>query len=300
MGWQPDLPDGRDFTFRHPNILPLLQRLQPVLEAIVPEQVDLRRDGDGKYFTDIDDQGSLHASAAFAVLSMVEYFERRVLGHTYNGSALFLYQVTRHRIAKRMHPLWDAGADIRTTLKVLTQVGVPPEEYWPYDTEHFGLDPNPFVHSLAKPPVGHRYFRISELGNDGDCNWNNVRSFLAAGFPLVFGFSVPQSLSIDPDIPFRPDFDSIHGGQCAVAVGYQLNRYGPRQDALLIRSSWGSEWGDHGNGWLPVSFLRHHLARDFWTIIDEDWLASTELTCPSIAQSNQWEAKSENRSASFP
>jgi C1A family cysteine protease len=50
----------------------------------------------------------------------------------------------------------------------------------------------------------------------------------------------------------------------------------------LIRSSWGSRWGDNGNGWLPVAFLRKQLARDCWTLVSEEWLESGELSRPAV------------------
>ena len=109
-----------------------------------------------------------------------------------------------------------------------------------------------------------------------------MKSFLAAGFPVVFGFSVPSSWTLDANIPCRPERDATRGGQTVVAIGYHANRYGPAQDALLIRSAWGRRWGDNGNGWLPVAFIRRQLARDFWTLISADWLDSGELSRPAI------------------
>ena len=111
-----------------------------------------------------------------------------------------------------------------------------------------------------------------------------MKSFLAAGFPVLFGFSVPLSLTDGSEILFRPAHDAPCGGQSVVAVGYELNRYGARQDAILIRSSWGQQWGDNGYGWLPVGFVRHHLAQNFWTLISEDWIDILELSRPAIVE----------------
>ncbi len=282
LGWQPDLPDGRDYTFRHPEVNRLLLRLPAMLESDQPDLVDLRCDCDTEYFTGVDDQGELNASSSFATLAAVEYFERRVAGRTYDGSRLFLYQVARYRIAKTVRELADSGADLRTTLKVLAQTGVPPEEYWLYNVENFKSEPSSFLFSLATPPKTLQYFRIVDDGWDGHATWRALKSFLAAGFPIAFGFSVPSSLTDDPDIAFRKEHDAPRGGQSVVAVGYQLNRFGAKQDAILIRSSWGQQWGDNGYGWLPVGFVRSHLARDFWCLISDDWLDSVEFTRPSI------------------
>lgn len=282
LGWQPDLPDGRDYTFRHADVQRVLLTLPPVLESEQPDVVDLRCDCDAEYFTGVDDQGELNASSSFAVLAVVEYYERRVAGRTYDGSRLFLYQATRHRIGKAGQELSDSGADLRTTLKALAQVGVPPEEYWPYRSENFRSEPSSFLLSLATAPKALRYFRIANNECDGEAIWQTLKSFLAAGFPILFGFSVPSSLTDRAEILFRKDHDAPRGGQSVVAVGYHLNRFGTRQDAILIRSSWGREWGDNGYGWLPVGFVYSHLACDFWCSVSEDWLDATELSCPSV------------------
>ena len=80
MGWIPDLPDPRDYTFRHQKVYELLERLQPSADHRLPDEVDLRCDGDEEYLTKAGDQELLNCSSAFAALSVVEYFERRVFG----------------------------------------------------------------------------------------------------------------------------------------------------------------------------------------------------------------------------
>lgn len=296
MGWLPDLPDARDYTFRHPQVLELLRALQAAPDASSADQVDLRCDCEGEYFNEPRNQGSLNSSTAFAVLSLVEYFERRLHGRTFEGSARFLYKVTRNILQKRAclgEPFHDAhssawqlesdtGSDIRTALKVLTRFGVPPEDYWPYDITRFDEEPTAFHYALAKPFSNLRYFRLDEPNISGEATWATVKSFLAAGFPIVFGFSVPTSMTSLTDIPYRPYHDGVRGGIAAITTGYRINHYGPRRNALLIRTSWGSQCGDNGSAWLPAVFLRDQLARDFWTVISADWLDSQELTRPSV------------------
>lgn len=287
MGWIPDLPDARDYTYRHADVLPLLKRLKRASRARLPDETDLRADAEGEYFTPPGDQGTLHCSAAFAVLSLFEYFERRVAGRTFEGSNRFLYKVTRNLLHAGRRVIGDTGADLRTTLKALLTVGVPPEPYFPYDVDKFDDEPSPFLYSLAKTPRGVLYFRIDERGRDGHSVWQGVRSFLAAGFPIAFGLPVPSSLTAAAEIPFRPSLDSIRGGQAVLAVGYRNDHFGHGQHALLIRNSWGSQWGDNGNGWVPAAFVCNQLARNFWTVVSPDWVDSRELSRPRLVDADQ-------------
>ncbi|QDT90444.1 C1 family peptidase [Gimesia algae] len=279
MGWIPDLPDARDFTCTHDAVVPLLRRLKKSRRK-EPDEVDLRGESEIDYFTLTENQGPLNCSTSHAVLSLVEYYERRIRGQTFEGSIRFLYKVTRNHIQKRPHARGDTGADLRTTLKMLTHFGVPPTEHCPYDVSDYDEEPSAFLYRLAKPFPGLHYLRLDQPNQNGEKTWRILKSFLAAGFPVVFGFPVPSSLTAADIIPFRPDLDSIRGGQAVVAVGYRLNHLGRGKDAVLIRSSWGSEWGDNGNGWLPAAYLHKQLARDFWTLVCEQWLDPQELSLP--------------------
>ncbi len=346
FGWIPDLPDPRDYSSVHEEILPLLQGLprnwthgkqnaaSKCASMVIPDQVDLRTGDEGeRYFTEVEDQGAVHSSTAFTVLSLVEYFQRRIHGRTFDPSRLFLYKVTRNLRNKTDTSAGDCGADLRTTLKALRQFGVPMEELWPYDPERIDKEPTAFVYQSARKMGDIRYFRVEPnacAGGDtlacsdatkeaarsirskkqdrkrekkkgpqvntstgkapmqrvnattGATQWELLTSFLAAGFPIAFGFSVPSSITRHFNIPFRPRYDTYLGGSTAVAIGYDLHHFGRNQPGLFIQSTWGSQWGDHGNGWISEAFVRDLRIRDCWTLIHPDWIHSTELACPHL------------------
>lgn len=286
MGWIPDLPDPRDYTYRHKEIQPVLQQLKPCTDEL-PDEVDLRYGDEGEvFFTDVEDQGPLNSSTAFAALSLVEYFQRRVCGQTFDGSKLFLYKVTRNLRNKRARVSGDTGADLRTTFKALRCFGVPDEQHWPYDPDRFDEEPSAFVYQVARRWDELLFFKLCSPCAKSDATenqWNVLTSFLAAGFPIAFGFSVPSSLSNDSSIPYRPHLDEFRGGQCALAIGYRLHHYGRNQHALLTRLSWDRTWGDDGTGWLPAAFVRHGLANSYTTLLSPDWLESDGLSNPLSA-----------------
>src|SRR5262249_9784197 len=72
--WHRDLPDHRDFTAEHDQVLELLAGLKTRKgkSAWLPERVDWR-----DYFGPVDDQKHLATSTAHAGIGLVKYFERR-------------------------------------------------------------------------------------------------------------------------------------------------------------------------------------------------------------------------------
>jgi C1A family cysteine protease len=143
--------------------------------------------------------------------------------------------------------------------------------------------PEPFHFTFVEPYRSIRYVRLDSRKSSGAQNLQVVKAFLAAGFPSAFGFGVPDSLTLDGDIPYRPTFDSLLGGQALVAVGYDDRWLRGSRGALLVRSSWGDAWGESGYGWLPYAYVEEHLAVDFWTLVHPGWIASGEFDAPEAS-----------------
>jgi C1A family cysteine protease len=101
--------------------------------------------------------------------------------------------------------------------------------------------------------------------------------------PSMFGFTVYSSIAYaDQDegkIPFPSETDKVEGGHAVVAVGYDdeiivknINGDIQTKGALLIRNSWGQDWGNKGYGWLPYEYILRGLAVDWWTILENEWI----------------------------
>lgn len=275
MGWVPELPDIRDYVPQHDSVARLIGgtaarrfALKSAKAAAAPSSVDLR-----KWCSPIEDQGDLGSCTAHAAVGLVEYFERRASGRHIDASRLFVYKVTRGLL----HWTGDTGAHLRTAMQALVMFGAPPEEYWPYSIGEYETEPPNFCYALAANFKAIKYFRLDPNGGTPSQTLTNVKNFLAAGYPAMFGFTVYNSIydASDGKIPFPTLSDSVAGGHAVMAVGYDNNmQIGKYKGALRIRNSWGAGWGDKGYGWLPYEYIGAGLADDFWSVISQAWVDS--------------------------
>jgi C1A family cysteine protease len=271
MGWQPDLPDFRDYTADEPQVRSVLSKSRP-LKALAAKKlaasVDLRA-----WCSPIEDQGNLGSCTANAGVGLLEYYERRAFGKYLDGSRLFLYKATRNLLG------WngDTGAYLRTTMKSMVLFGVPPEPYWVYDISKFDDEPPAFLYAFAQNYQSLVYYRLDPQGTAPGKVVETVKKYLAAGLPSMFGFTVYSSFPAvgagTGDIPLPESGDSVLGGHAIDAVGYDDGKkIGKEKGAFLIRNSWGTDWGEAGYGWMPYAYVEAGLADDFWSLIRAEYV----------------------------
>ena len=290
MGWLRDYPDFRDYTVNHDDVAPRLKRLGQrsvkadlnqvgVLKTPAPTlkaAIDLR-----KLCSPIEDQRGLGSCTANAGVGIVEYFERRAFGTHIDASRLFLYKVTRELLGLT----GDTGAYLRTTMGALALFGTPPERYWPYTDVHpdFDKEPSAFCYAFAQNYQAIHYYRLDPPGTSPAALLNVIKTWLAAGLPSMFGFTVYSSYTqagSTGKIPFPVSGEQIVGGHAVAAVGYDdampIENAKPGAPgtvgALLIRNSWGTGWGEAGYGWLPYEYVLHGLAVDWWSLLKSEWI----------------------------
>jgi C1A family cysteine protease len=275
MGWLRDTPDLRDYT-------PDTQEVRVAHKAMglyapaapAPASVDLR-----PWCTAIENQEALGSCTAHAGVGLYEYFIKRTSGAELDLSRSFLYKATRNLLQ------WtgDSGAFLRSTMGAMALFGTPPEEYWAYDVARFDAEPTAFCYAFAADFQALVYYRLDPGSVARDMLLVRIKSYLAAGLPSMFGFTVYNSISqaaTTGKIPFPAAGDRVEGGHAVLAVGYddamKIKSTNPAAaettGALLIRNSWGTGWGAAGYGWLPYEYVLRSLAVDWWSMLKGEWI----------------------------
>jgi len=235
----------------------------------LPPRMDLREQG---IVPEVWDQGPIGSCTGHGGGAAHEIERRRQKFTPRTPSRLALYYFERELEGDIND---DAGAQIRTCIKAMNQVGVPREELWPYDVTKFRDKPAPAAYMDAGD---HQLVSSSWLDETPEA----ICAALADGRPVVFGFTVFESFESAETartgvVPMPAKGEKSLGGHCVAAVGFEITDAGtprtgpfawllnavlgpPKLDGyLLVRNSWSAGWGLQGYFKLPFAFVRKYV-----------------------------------------
>jgi len=208
----------------------------------------------------VANQGKFGSCTSFATVKGLQEFLLKQRGRYEPQSANFIWWETKRSIGKRGQ---DSGAPTQQAVKMLDNLGTPPEEAFPYlspdlqkdeeaRAEFLGRQPSPQIVELAKR---NRIVTGMKLTD----KLSGVRRGLASGMPVLLSMLVFESMQRtgkDGLLPMPKRGEKLLGGHAVLAVGYD-NRRG----VLIARNSWGPGWGDGGYFYIPYDYVRAGAVR---------------------------------------
>ena len=209
----------------------------------------------------IYDQGQLGSCTANAITYGVQ-FAMNKQGLKYNPSGnpsrLFVYYNER---AKEGTINSDSGANISDGIDSVNEQGVCSEIVWPYDIDRFTDKPSDKAYSLAL--LDKVTLKAQVLQDE-----NSISSCISAGFPVITGITVYESLeaqqTIDSGTIPMPDIQNEKelGGHAIALCGYdRINK------VYTLRNSWGTSVGQNGYFTIPFDYIHNpDLCSDLWQI----------------------------------
>ena len=243
LGWKPDLTDYRDHIFK------------AVLNKTLPPKIDLRPQCPIIY--DQNELGSCTANALAGAFQFEQLKQIKKRSISFVPSRLFIYY--NERVLENSVNS-DAGASLRDGVKTMNNDGVCSENLWKYKISRFKQKPSANCYASALKNQVQEYLSINP-------SIPEIKQCLADSFPVAFGFTVyssfmTQQVANTGIMPMPQDGDQLEGGHAVLAVGYDDNK-----SALIVRNSWGRNWGLNGYFYMPYDYTTlAQLTSDFWSI----------------------------------
>ena len=242
-----------------------LPAYEPSEDALtkVADKVDLRTVGK---FPPVFNQGQLNSCTANAA-SAALYFDMDKQGLTdiFIPSRLFIYYNERALEGSIDN---NAAVSMHDCIKTISRTGVCKADAWPYDANKYQDKPPQSTYDFAKGHKAIKYHKIS-------ANLSHLKACLKDGYPFIFGFKIypgfeSSAARASGIVPMPKAGEKSIGGHAVVAVGYNDST-----EQILIRNSWGADWGQGGYGYMPYEYFTSSkdLAFDYWVlrkVSDED------------------------------
>ncbi len=221
----------------------------PLFAGALPSQVNLVP------FPEVGDQGAQGSCVAWAIAYALKTYQEEVERHwgiTSNDhifSPAFIYNQVK------LQGNCNGGSYYAEALNLLTRDGVAPISAFPYDPSHCDLLPNQPVKQLAA------LYRIASWRRVNTLDETEVKTHLAAGFPILIGMPVDESfMNIAGPSIYQGLSGPALGGHAMVVIGYD-----DAKGSFRLLNSWGKSWGDSGLAWVSYPAFRQTVREGYVT-----------------------------------
>lgn len=202
----------------------------------VTPQVDLRG-----LWTGVRDQGL--RSSCLACAATDAHTAAHELEHPLSAECLF-YRATMHMPGQRS----DAGLTFSAMASALHDDGQCSEQEWPYSSAH----PTPWQ---PPPSISGLWYGVSTLGAGAK---HGILAAIDAGQPVVIGVHMTEGFMDVQEPTYRiGEGGDVLGGHAVLGVGKGMTADG--EPLVLVRNSWGFQWGFGGYAWMSAGYIDAHL-----------------------------------------
>ncbi len=223
----------------------------------LPSKVDLSAD-----FPPPGEQGNQGSCVAWAVgYGLKSFQEHEEHGWAYTKDHLMSPAFVFNELK---HGKCGGGLYIPDALDLVQQQGIAPLSLMPYDDHDCKAQPSEDAKEIAKQ------YRVQSTRRV-ESDLVEIKGHLAARSPVVVGMDVDRSFDrlkgatvyLGPTAP-------LDGGHAMVIVGYD-----DAKKAFKLFNSWGTDWADHGFGWVSYAAL---LAQSHELYVAKDFVAAPAPT----------------------
>jgi len=215
-------------------------------------QVDLRSKCPPIY-----NQGKLSSCISNVLIGAYEYDLIKQNKPRFIPSRLFIYY--NERLIEHTTNS-DSGSSLKNGINAISKYGIVAEDKWPYNINKFTKKPYESIYDIALKNKDIVYIKLKQ-------DIDHIRQALDEKNVIAFGFSVYESFESDEVVQsgimtLPKENDKFLGGHAVLAVGYNDSL-----NLIIVRNSWGTEWGDKGYFYMPYDYIiNNELSSDFWII----------------------------------
>jgi hypothetical protein len=230
----------------------------PLPDAPPPDEIDLRRP-----WQTVPDQGRTASCVGWSVAESLRWYlvEAGRLAPDQPLSPRHIWMAAKETDQRTDYPstfLEEDGTSLKAGLDVVRRFGAALESELPWDKRLAAGPPDDFNRSAASRKILAYYTLGDDSVPDRRVHFDGWRRWLAHTGPVVIMLLIDKHVAAAELETF--DAASVQGSHAAALFGY-----GP--DHFLVRSSWGTDWGDGGYARMSLEYAAQAVIESYGVIV---------------------------------